>query len=127
YAPILSPLPSTALLSYTTLFRSYNSDTTGHLGSLRYSTNATFDHDDYYMCVLPAGTKSIRLKYSARTVQEGATGSVYFYIYNKNKSELTNKHFNLADTFRVDSLDYTCFEGDTFYVRVRNWNNGRSE
>lgn len=101
----------------------YNTDTTGHLASLRYGTSTTNDNDDYYKCILPKGTKSIRLKFSGRTVQNGATGSVYFYIYNKHQSELTNKHFNLADTFRIDSLDYTCFEGDTFYVRVRNWSN----
>jgi hypothetical protein len=102
----------------------FQQDTTGHLGSQRYVNNAAFDdYDDYYRLVIPAGGKSLRLISSARTVQGGATGSIYYYLYNKFQQELINRQVTVTNTLKIDTLNYTCFEGDTFYVRVRNWSN----
>ncbi|HRO43971.1 MAG TPA: hypothetical protein PL009_14140, partial [Flavipsychrobacter sp.] len=102
----------------------FQTDTTGHLGSQRYVNNAASnDIFDFYRIVMPAGGKSLRLITSSRMVQPGATGGVYYYFYNKFQQELTNNYVSLNSTFKIDTMNYSCFEGDTFYVRVYNWSN----
>jgi len=100
----------------------FRKDTTGHLGSQRYLTAASTDNEDYFRCILPAGgTKSLRLTMSSRMVMPGASGAVYYYLYNKYYQQLTNLYVPFGTTTRIDTLDFNCFEGDTFYVRVYNW------
>ncbi len=100
----------------------FRKDTTGHLSSQRYAGSAYSDQDDYYRCVLPpGGTKSLRLITATRTVTPGETGSVYYYLYNKYGTELVNRYVGLSNVLTIDTLDYNCFEGDTFFVRVHHW------
>jgi len=109
----------------TALHLPFGKDTTGHLGSQRYVNNAASnDIYDYYRLVMPPGAKSLRLISSTRAVQAGASGTgVYYYFYNKFQQQLTNRYVPITNTFKADTMDYTCFEGDTFYVRVYNYNN----
>lgn len=106
----------------------FQKDTTGHLASQRYIGGPSTDNDDYYRVVLPAGgKKSLRLISQARCVEPGVSGAVYYYFYNKYQNQLTNKYVSFGGTLNRDTLDYTCFEGDTFYVRVQNWSGGCKE
>jgi hypothetical protein len=119
------PEMNDALATATPL--TYQKDTTGHLGSYRYGTAAYTDNDDYYRCALPAGSKSLRLICTSRMVEPGTTGSMYYYLYNKYGTPLVSKFVGASTTPRQDTLDYTCFEGDSFFVRVYNWSGSCKE
>lgn len=106
----------------------FGADTTGHLVAQRYMAGtASTDVDDYYRCVVPAGTQGLRLIMSSRMITPGTTGAMYYYLYNKNRQQLDNRYVALTTTQRTDTLDFNCFEGDTFYVRVYNWSGACKE
>lgn len=100
----------------------FNFDTSGHLGNQKYGPmSALTDNEDYYRVIAPAGNKSLRLLSQWRAATPSATGGVYVYLYNKAQTQLTNHYIPFGDTWVRDTLDYPCFEGDTFYVRCYNW------
>lgn len=97
-------------------------DTSGHLGNMKYQgSNAVTDDDDYYRVVPLPGAKGIRVITQWRAVIPGASGSVYLYLYNKAGGFITNRYLTFGNTFQRDTLDWPCFENDTFYVRMQRW------
>lgn len=100
----------------------FNFDSSGHLGNQRYNATAAYnDNEDYYRVVAPVGNKSLRLISQWRAATPGGTGGVYVYLYNKYQQQLTNNYVPFGNAWVRDTLDYPCFEGDTFYVRCYNW------
>ncbi len=106
----------------------FGTDTSGHLASQRYSATGSYtDNNDYYRVVAPAGNQSLRLLSQWRSVTPGSTSAVYVHLYNKAGTLLTNKYVAFGNAWTKDTLDYPCFEGDTFYVRMSNWSGNCKE
>jgi len=100
----------------------FNFDTSGHLANMKYaSAGAPTDGDDYYRVVPPTGNRGLRVVSRWRAATPGGTGGAYYYLYNKYQQQLASRYVSFGNTWVADTLDYPCFEGDTFYVRMYNW------